>query len=148
MGGGGFDHGEHLRYVKETDTACLHANRVAAVRRCARPGISAPGRPEGLPRTAAITNTAGIKNARWMAMGVGAPICNRTCTSVSPFFAMTGRRLGALTARDKFMHSPKSCRKNPSAHHNTQGNAHPVASGLATLSIAHRHEQHRSITTP
>ena len=69
--------------------------------------------PKGLPRTAAITNTAGIKNARWMAMGVGAPICNRTCTSVSPFFAMTGRRLGALTARDKFMHGPTSCRKNP-----------------------------------
>ena len=39
----------------------------------------------------------------------------RTCTSVSPFFAMTERRLGVRTSHHKFMHSPKSCRKNPKA---------------------------------
>lgn len=83
------------------------------MRRCARPGLfRTPSRPEDLLRAAAIKQRAQKTPVGWL--GVRTPKqFRRTCTSVSPFFAITGRRLGALTARDKFMHSPKSCRKNP-----------------------------------
>ena len=101
------------------------------MRRCARPGLfRTPSRSEDLLRAAAIKQRAQKTPVGWL--GVCTPKqFRRTCTSVSPFFAMTRRRLGALAARDKFMHSPKSCRKNPRAAHSPQGKALSVASGLA-----------------
>ena len=87
--------------------------RVATVRRCARPGLfRTPSRSEDLLRAAAIKQRAQKTPVVWL--GVCTPKqFRRTCTSVSPFFAMTERRLGVRTSHHKFMHSPKSCGKNP-----------------------------------
>ena len=85
------------------------------MRRCARPGLfRTPSRSEDLLRAAAIKQRAQKTPVGWL--GVCTPKqFRRTCTSVSPFFAMTGRRLGVRTSHHKFMQSPKSCRKNPNA---------------------------------
>ncbi|AZF39824.1 DNA polymerase III epsilon subunit [Pseudomonas sp. R4-39-08] len=98
------------------------------MRRCARPGLfRTPSRSEDLLRAAAIKQRAQKTPVGWQ--GVCTPKqFRRTCTSVSPFFAMTGRRLGARAAWDKFMHGPKSCGKNPKSRlsdrsHAPRGNA-------------------------
>lgn len=111
--GGRFDHDETPKQSVRSATVRLHANRVATVRRCARPGLfRTPSRSEDLLRAAAIKQRAQKTPVEWL--GVCTPKqFRRTCTSVSPFFAMTGRRLGVRTSHHTFMHSPKSCGKNP-----------------------------------
>lgn len=77
-------------YKELTPFACIRM-RVAAVRRCARPGISDPGRPQrDLPRTAAIERSKKHFNAQWLAWQLRGDMY-RTCTSVSPFFAVADR---------------------------------------------------------
>lgn len=63
--GGRFDHDLQLRYVMEAALFRLHANEGGSRAQVCKTGHIGPRQtPKDLPRTAAITSTAGIKNAR------------------------------------------------------------------------------------